>query len=84
MHDTILFDKISAAVSQICSASNIKKVNKLAVVVSYNSPVDENNLKEHLQNTNSNLVGQWTKILVERDDILEQSAILHSILGDQV
>ena len=83
MHDTILLNKISEAVKQVCAANKIKKVNRLAVVVNHRSHVDENNLYEHLQYAGGDLVVIWTKIKVEREDIMDQTAILHSIQGEQ-
>jgi Zn finger protein HypA/HybF involved in hydrogenase expression len=83
MHDTILLNKISEAVRQVCAANKIKKVKKLAVVVNHRSHVDENNLYEHLQYVGGDLIGAWTKIKVEREDIMDQTAILHSIQGEQ-
>jgi Zn finger protein HypA/HybF involved in hydrogenase expression len=83
MHDTILLSKISEAVSKVCAASNIKKVKKLAIVVSNGSHVNENNLYDHLQYMNGDLVGEWTEIRVQKEDILDQTAILHSIQGEQ-
>ena len=83
MHDTILLNKISEAVSQVCEASNIKKVNRLAVVVNHGSHVDEHSLYEHLQNTRGELIGEWTEIKLEREDIQHQTAILHSIQGEK-
>lgn len=83
MHDTILLNKISSAVKEVCAANNIKKVNKLAVVVNHRSHVDERNLHEHLQNAEASLIGLWTEIKVEREDIQEQTAILHSIQGEK-
>ncbi|MCM8712130.1 hypothetical protein M2651_14110 [Clostridium sp. SYSU_GA19001] len=83
MHDTILLNKISQAVKQVCSVNNIRKVNRLTVVVNHRSHVNENNLYEHLKYENKDLIGLWTKIKVEREDIEEQTAILHSIEGDR-
>jgi len=83
MHDTILLNKISDAVSQVCEANNFKKVNKIAVVVNHRSHVDEHNLYEHLQNADGDLIGLWTEIKIEREDIQDQTAILHSIQGEK-
>jgi Zn finger protein HypA/HybF involved in hydrogenase expression len=83
MHDTILLNKISEAVKQVCTANKIKRINRLAVVVNYNSHVDENNLLEHLRYVDGDLIGTWTKIKVEREDIQDQTAILHSIQGEK-
>ena len=83
MHDTILLNKISNAVSQVCEANNFKKVNKIAVVVNHRSHVNEHNLYEHLQNADGDLIGLWTEIKIEREDIQDQTAILHSIQGEK-
>lgn len=83
MHDTILFNKISEAVRQICTANNIRKVNKLAVIVNHKSHVDEHNLFEYLQDAQRDLIGLWTEIKVEHEDIQDQTAILHSIQGEK-
>lgn len=60
MHDTILLNKISEAVKQVCEASSIIKVNRLDVVVNHRSHVDEHNLYEHLHWEHGNLIGLWT------------------------
>jgi Zn finger protein HypA/HybF involved in hydrogenase expression len=83
MHDTILLNKISDAVKKVCEASNIKKVNRLAVVVNHRSHVDEQNLYEHLRCDHGDLIGIGTEIKIEREDIQDQTAILHSIQGEK-
>jgi len=83
MHDTILLNKISEAVKQICATNDIRKVNKLSVVVNHRSHVDEHNLYEHLQYADEGLIGLWTELKIEREDIQDQTAILHSIQGEK-
>ena len=83
MHDTILLNKISEAVRQVCEASNIIKVNRLAVVVNHRSHVNNRNLYEHLHCEHGDLIGLWTEIKIEKEDIQEQTAILHSIQGEK-
>lgn len=83
MHDTILLRKISDVLMETCKVNNIKKVNKLTVVVNHKSHVNENNLSQHLELANKGLVGKWTKVYVTKDNILEQTAILHSIQGEE-
>lgn len=83
MHDTILLNKISEVLKETCLANNITKVNSLTVVVNHRSHVNENNLYEHLQHISNNLVGDWTKINMQREDIQDQTAILHNIQGEQ-
>ena len=83
MHDTILLSKISEELKEICTANNINKVNAFTVIVNHRSHVNEDNLYDHLQYANEKLVGEWTKINVQREDIQEQTAILKSIEGEQ-
>lgn len=83
MHDTILISKISDELNNICTTNNINKVKTFTVIVNHRSHVNEENLYNHLQNAYGNLVGEWTKINVEREDIQDQIAILKSIQGEQ-
>lgn len=83
MHDTILLSKISEELKNICATNNINKVKTFTVIVNHRSHVNEENLYEHLKNFDSNLVGKWTKINVQREDIQDQTAILKSIQGEQ-
>ncbi|WP_315072107.1 hypothetical protein [uncultured Clostridium sp.] len=83
MHDTILLSKISEELKNICAANNINKVKTFTVIVSSRSHIQSDNLYDHLQHTYGNLVGEWTKINVEREEIQDQIAILKSIQGEQ-
>lgn len=83
MHDTILLNKISEVLKETCEANKIKKVDELTVVVNHKSHVNENNLYEHLQSVDNHLIGDWTRINIEREDIEDQTAILHNIRGEQ-
>ena len=83
MHDTILFGKISEELKEICKVNNINKVKTFTVIVNHRSHVNVDNLYDHLQHANGDLVGEWTKINVQREDIQDQTAILKSIQGIQ-
>jgi len=83
MHDTILLSKISEELKEICKANNINKVNTFTVIVNHKSHVHSDNLYDHLQYADGNLVGEWTRINVLREDIQDQTAILKSIQGEQ-
>ena len=83
MHDTILLSKISDELKNICVVNDIKKVNTFTVIVNHRSHVNEENLYDHLHNIYGNLVGKWTKINIQREDIQDQTAILKSIQGEQ-
>lgn len=83
MHDTILLSKISEKLKEICTSNNINKVNTFTVIVNHRSHVNQDNLYDHLQYADGNLVGEWTKINVQREDIQDQTAILKNIQGEQ-
>ena len=83
MHDSILLSKISESIKEVCEANKIKKVKTLTVIVNHKSHVNENNLYEHLKDINADLIGMWTKVKIEKEDIQDQTAILKSIQGEQ-
>lgn len=83
MHDTILLNKISDSLTNLCRAHKIKKIKKLSIIVDNNSHVNSDNLHEHLCNVNGNLAGEWTEVIVEKDNLDSQVAILHSIEGEK-
>lgn len=83
MHDTILLSKISEELKNICTANNIIKVKAFTVIVNHRSHVNEVNLYDHLQHAYGDLVGEWTEINVQKEDIQDQTAILKSIEGEQ-
>jgi len=82
MHDTFLLDKISKSLNIICEQSKIRKINRLTVVVSNFSHVNEENLLEHLQQNNANLLDNDFRVKVKREDIEEQTAIIQNIQGE--
>lgn len=82
MHDTFLLNKISKSLNVICEQSKIRKIDRLTVIVSQNSHVNEENLREHLEQNNANLLGNDFRIKVKRDDLEDQTAIIHSIQGE--
>ncbi|WP_238918833.1 hypothetical protein [Clostridium sp. YIM B02555] len=83
MHDTILLSKISEELKTICVANNINKVKTFTVIANPRSHVHSDNLYDHLQHTCGDLVGEWTKIDIQREDVQDQTAILKSIVGEQ-
>ena len=82
MHDTFLLDKISKSLNGICEQSKVRKVDRLTVIVNYNSHVSEENLIEYLKQNNANLLGSDFRVKVQREDIEDQTAKIHSIQGE--
>lgn len=81
MHDTFLLNKISKSLKEICEKSNINKITQLTIVVNHNSHVNEKNLQEHLKENNNELLDDEFKVTVQREDIEDQTALIHSIQG---
>lgn len=82
MHDTMLLDKISNSLGELCRSHNIIRIKKLSLIVDNNSHINSSNLYEHMQDSNKGLIGEWTKIEVEKEALDNQVAIIHSIEGD--
>jgi hypothetical protein len=57
-------------------------VRKLHIITSLNSHISRNNLYEHLKEQNGNLIGEWSNIIVEREDIENLTAVIESVEGD--
>lgn len=82
MHDTFLLNKISKTLNMICEQSKIHKINRLTVVVSNLSHVNEENLREHLEQNNADLLDNDFRIKVKRENIEDQTAIIQNIQGE--
>jgi len=83
MRDTYLIKKISDEVQVLCDMNSLKKLTKLVVTVNYRSHVDEEHIMKQLHHRDKKTFGPWTQIQVLRDDIQEQTAILHTIEGEK-
>lgn len=82
MHDTFLLNKISKSLNQICEENKIKQIDEFTIVVSPNSHITQENLQEHLQLYNKDIIGEVLQINIQREDIEKQTAIIHSIQGE--
>lgn len=84
MHDIYLLNKISKSLKEISEKSNIRIITQLTIIVNFNSHINENNLQEHLMENNKDLLAECFKAIVQREDIEDQTAIIHSIQGERV
>ncbi len=82
MHGTFLLNKISKSLNQICEENKIKQIDEFTIVISPNSHITQENLQEHLQLYNKDIIGEVLQINIQREDIEEQTAIIHSIQGE--
>ncbi|MBZ2174639.1 hypothetical protein K8M07_05190 [Schnuerera sp. xch1] len=82
MHDTYLLNKISQSLNEICEKNYIKRIDKFTLVVSFQNDIDEVNLQKYLEVNSKDIFGDELEIKIERDDIEDQTAIIHSIQGE--
>jgi Zn finger protein HypA/HybF involved in hydrogenase expression len=82
MHDTFLLNKVSKALKEICEKNKIKEVEEFTIVVNCNSHINEENLSEHLKLYNKDIISEKLQIKIQREDIEEQTAIIHNIKGE--
>jgi len=84
MHDTFLNENLYNTILSLCEENKISKVNELCITVHTDSHISEESLREHFKDRNSNLVGDWTKILVQKKDIQRLTAVLEHIEGEKI
>lgn len=82
MHDTFLNKRIVESLLKLCEENNLSRLNKVVVVVNIDSHISENSLREHLSESCSRLVGEWTEITVEKQEAGKLIAVIKSIEGE--
>ncbi len=82
MHDTFLLEKIFQSLKGICHENNIKKINAISFITSMDSHLDEFKICEYFKINKSQLIGEWTKIQIQKQELQEHTAIVHSIEGE--
>lgn len=84
MHDTFLLKRISESLSNLIKENEFNKVIKLRIITSQNSHIHKDNLYEHLLLEHNGVVGEWTEILIDRQDIDSLTAVIESIEGEKL
>jgi len=82
MHDTFLLKRISESLSELIKKNSIGRVIKLRIVTSQNSHIHQDNLYELLLIDHNGIVGEWTEIIIDRQDIDSLTAVIQSIEGE--
>jgi len=82
MHDAFLNEKIYEALLKLCQENKILKINKVNIAVNIDSHIRESSLREHFSERNSNLLGEWTEITVEKQDVGKLNAVIKTIEGE--
>lgn len=84
MHDTFLNERIYEALLKLCRENKILKLNKVNITVNIDSHISENSLREHFSERNNNLLGEWTEITVEKQDVGKLNAVIKTIEGESL
>lgn len=82
MHDIFLKERIYEALLKLCRENKILKLNKINIAVNVDSHISENSLREHFSERNNYLLGDWTEIIVEKQDVGKLNAVINSIEGE--
>jgi len=82
MHDTFLNERIYETLLKLCQENRILKLNKANIAVNIDSHISENSLREYFSERNNNLLGEWTEITVEKQDVGKLNAIIKTIEGE--
>jgi len=82
MHDTFLNERIYEALLKLCRENKIARLSKVNITVNIDSHISENSLHEHFSERNNNLLGDWTEIIVEKQDVGKLNAVIKSIEGE--
>lgn len=82
MHDTFLNERIYEALLKLCQENKVLKLNKVNIAVNIDSHISANSLREHFSERNNNLLGDWTEIIVEKQDVGKLNAVIKSIEGE--
>lgn len=84
MHDTFLNERIYDELLKICRENKLLKLNKICLEVNIDSHISEKSLREHFRERCNNVLGDWTEIIVEKQDVGKLNAILKSVEGESL
>jgi len=84
MHDTFLKERIYEALLKLCRDNKIARLSKVNIVVNVDSHISENSLREHFGERNSHLMGDWTEIILEKQDVGKLKAVIKNIEGESL
>lgn len=84
MHDTFLNERIYEALLKLCHENKIIKLNKVNIAVNIDSHISEDSLREQFGERNNNIFGDWTEIIVEKQDVGKLNAVIKSIEGESL
>ena len=82
MHDSFLNERIYDELLKICRENKILKLKKISLTVYTDSQISEKSLREHFSERNNKVLGDWTKIIVKKQNVGKLNAIIKSVEGE--
>ena len=82
MHDTFLNENLYEAIVNLCNEHSIARILNLTISVNTHSHISEESIREHFIDRNSSLIGHWTNIFVEKEEIEPLTATIELIDGE--
>ena len=84
MHDTFLTERIYETLLKLCQENKLIKLYIVNLAVNTDSHISENSLRELFSERNNNLFGEWTEIIIEKQDVGKLNAVIKSIKGESI
>lgn len=83
MHDTFLLERIYEEMKRLCYKNSIIKLEMVVVGVNKDSHIDQNEFRSFLNERDDSIIGEWTEILIKKEEIEDNTAIIYSLIGDR-
>lgn len=83
MHDTFLKHNLYESIVNLSKEHSIAKILNLIITVHTNSHICQESIREHFTDRNSNLIGDWTNIEVQKKEIEPLTATIDQIDGEK-
>lgn len=83
MHDTFLNKNLYESILNICSKHKINKIRKLKITVHTHSHITESSIRDYFKINKKELVGDFTYIIVQREEIEPLTATIEEIDGEK-
>ena len=83
MHDTFLLERIYEEMKRLCYKNSIIKLKMVVVGVNKDSHIDQNEFRSFLNERDDSIIGEWTEILIKKEEIEDNTAIIYSLIGDR-
>lgn len=83
MHDTYLIECIYEEIKKLCHKNNITKLELVVIGVNKDSHMDEEEMRCFLEERYDSIIGKWTDILIKKEEIEDNTAIIYSLIGEK-